>query len=71
MTMQNKETFLATVGNNDNIIPYDCKICYENTEVSENHFIEYNRLAKEHYLLCREKEMKEIVNAIEQQECHS
>jgi hypothetical protein len=68
MTMQNKETFLATVENNDNTIPCDCRICYENPEVPKSDFIEYNRIAKEHYLLCREQEMNEIVTAIERQE---
>ncbi|MCW4004145.1 MAG: hypothetical protein NWE95_09575 [Candidatus Bathyarchaeota archaeon] len=67
MVMQNKDTFLRTVSNNHGI-PCDCKVCLENPEVPIHDFIEYNRLAKEHYLLCREQEMKEIVNAIERQE---
>jgi hypothetical protein len=67
MTMQNKETFLTTVKNNEGI-PCDCRVCLENPEVPTHDFIEYNRMAKEHYLLCREKEMKEIVDAIERQE---
>ncbi len=68
MTMQNKETFLTTVKNNDHVIPCDCEVCTENPNVPEHDFIDYNRLAKEHYLLCREQEMREIVNAIEKQE---
>jgi len=68
MTMQNKETFLTTVKNNGHVIPCDCKVCTENPNVPEHDFIDYNRLAKEHYLLCREQEMREIVDAIEQQE---
>lgn len=68
MTMQNKETFLTTLKNNGHTIPCDCKVCTENPNVPEHDFIDYNRLAKEHYLLCREQEMIEIVNAIEKQE---
>ena len=68
MTMQNKETFLTVLENNENTIPCDCSICTTNPDTPRNDFIEYNRLAKEHYLLCREKEMKEIVEAIEKQE---
>lgn len=67
MTMQNKDTYLTTVNNNHGI-PCDCQVCIENPEVPTHDFIEYNRIAKEHYLLCREQEMKEIVNAIERQE---
>jgi hypothetical protein len=67
MTMQNKDTYLTTVNNNKGI-PCDCPVCLENPEVPIHDFIEYNRIAKEHYLLCREQEMKEIVNAIERQE---
>jgi hypothetical protein len=67
MTMQNKDTYLTTVNNNHGI-PCDCQVCIENPEVPTDDFIEYNRIAKEHYLLCREQEMKEIVNAIERQE---
>lgn len=68
MTMQNKETFMATFENNENAIPCDCPVCIANPEVPKTDFIEYNRLAKEHYLLCREQEMKEILTAIETQE---
>lgn len=67
MTMQNKETFLQTVENSGNVIPCPCKVCTENPTIPNN-FIEYNRRAKEHYLLCREQEMIEIINAIEKQE---
>ena len=67
MTMQNKDTYLTTVNNNHSI-PCDCQVCIENPEVPTHDFVEYNRIAKEHYLLCREQEMKEIVNAIERQE---
>jgi hypothetical protein len=68
MIMQNKETFLTTLENNGNTIPCDCDVCTATLDVPKNDFIEYNRLAKEHYLLCREKEMKEIADAIENQE---
>jgi hypothetical protein len=68
MTMQNKETFLTTLENNENTVPCNCNICMANPDVPRHDFIEYNQIAKEHYLLCREKEMKEIVNAIEKQE---
>lgn len=68
MVMQNKETFLTTLENNEQAIPCDCGVCVANPDVPKNDFIEYNRVAKEHYLLCREKEMQEIVNAIERQE---
>jgi hypothetical protein len=68
MTMQNKETFLTTLENNENTIPCDCNICTTNPDVPKNDFIEYNQVAKEHYLLCREKEMKEIAEAIGKQE---
>jgi hypothetical protein len=67
MTMQNKDTYLTTVNNNHGI-PCDCQVCIENPDVPIHDFVEYNRIAKEHYLLCREQEMKEIVNAIERQE---
>jgi hypothetical protein len=67
MTMQNKETFLTTVKNN-HAIPCDCQICTETPDVPKDDFIEYNRIAKAHYLLCREQEMKEIVTGIEKQE---
>jgi hypothetical protein len=68
MTMQTKETFLKTVENNDNVIPCYCKSCTENPTIPTNDFIEYNRRAREHYLLCREHEMREIITAIEKQE---
>ena len=48
--------------------PVIVRICTDNPEVPIRDFVEYNRLAKEHYLLCREQEMKEIVTAIEKQE---
>lgn len=67
MTMQNRETFLQTVENNDNVISCRCKVCTENPTIPNN-FIDYNRRAKEHYLLCREQEMIEIITAIEKQE---
>jgi hypothetical protein len=67
MTMQDKETFLETVNNNGKVIPCYCKVCSENPIVPNN-FIEYNRRAKEHYLLCREHEMIEIISAIEKQD---
>ena len=66
MIMQSKETFLTTVANNGHAIPCDCRDCIENPNIPENDFIEYNRRAKKHYLLCREQEMKEIINAIEE-----
>jgi hypothetical protein len=68
MTLQSKEVFLKTLENNGHTIPCDCKVCIENTAVPEHDFIEYNRIAKEHYLLCREQEMNEIITAIETQE---
>lgn len=68
MTMQNKETFLQTVENNDDAIPCHCKVCTENPTIPINDFIEYNRKSREHYLLCREQEMMEIITAIEKQE---
>jgi len=68
MTMQSKDTFLKTVENNDNVISCYCKVCAENPTVPINDFIEYNRQAKEHYLLCREQEMNEITTAIEKQD---
>jgi hypothetical protein len=68
MTMQSRETFLRTVENNGHTIPCNCPNCVANPSIAENDFIEYNRRAKEHYLLCREQEMKEIINAIEKQE---
>ena len=68
MTMQDKATFMKTVENNNDIIPCDCKICTENAIIPEHDFIEYNRRAKEHYLLCREAEMNEIIDAIQNQE---
>jgi hypothetical protein len=64
MIMQSKETYLTTVENNGHVIPCDCRDCIENPTVPENDFIEYNRRAKTHYLLCREQEMKEIIDAI-------
>jgi len=67
MTMQNKDTFLQTVENNGKVIPCNCKVCTENPTIPNN-FIEYNRQAKEHYLLCREQEMIEIIDALEKQE---
>jgi hypothetical protein len=67
MVMQSKETYLTTVENNGHVIPCDCRDCTENPTVPENDFIEYNRRAKTHYLLCREQEMKEIIDAIEKQ----
>lgn len=67
MTMQNKETFLDTVENNGKVIPCYCQVCTDNPTIPNN-FIEYNRRAKEHFLLCREKEMIEIITAIEKQE---
>ncbi len=66
MTMQSRETFLTTVENNGDVIPCHCKVCTENPEIPNN-FIDYNRLVKEHYLLCREQEMIEIITAIENQ----
>jgi len=67
MTMQSRETFLTTTRNNGNVIPCYCEVCVDNPTIPSN-FIEYNRRAKEHYLLCREKEMIEIITAIEKQE---
>lgn len=67
MTMQDKETFLQMVENNGKVIPCYCKVCTENPTIPNN-FMEYNRRAKEHYLLCREQEMIEIITAIEKQE---
>ena len=67
MTMQDKETFLTSVENNGNVISCNCKVCTENPTIPNN-FIEYNRRAKEHFLLCREREMIEIITAIEKQE---
>jgi len=67
MTMQDKETFLETFKNNGKVIPCNCRVCTENPNIPNN-FIDYNRRAKEHYLLCREKEMIEITTAIEEQE---
>jgi len=67
MTMQDKETFLDTVENNGKVIPCYCQVCIDNPKIPTN-FIDYNRRAKEHYLLCREKEMIEIITAIEKQE---
>jgi len=67
MTMQDRETFLETVENNGKVIPCNCHVCTENPTIPNN-FIEYNKRAKEHYLLCREKEMIEIITAIEKQE---
>lgn len=67
MTMQDKATFLQTVENNGKVIPCHCKVCSENPTIPNN-FIEYNRRAKEHYLLCREQEMIEIISAIEKQD---
>jgi len=68
MTMQSKDTFLKTVENNDNLISCHCRVCKENPTVPIHDFIEYNRLAKEHYLLSREQEMNEILTAIEKQD---
>jgi hypothetical protein len=68
MTMQDKPTFMKTMENNGHTIPCDCRSCIENPSIPENDFIEYNRRAKEHYLLCREQEMTEIISAIEKQE---
>jgi hypothetical protein len=68
MTMQSKDTFLKTVENNGNVISCYCKVCAENPTVPTHDFIEYNRQAKEHYLLCREQEMNEITTAIEKQD---
>lgn len=68
MVMQSKETFLDTVENNDKVIPCYCEDCIGHPKVAEHDFIEYNRRAKEHYLLCREQEMREIIVAIEKQE---
>jgi hypothetical protein len=67
MVMQSKETFLTTFKNNGEVIPCQCRVCIENPTIP-NDFIEYNRQAKEHYLLCREQEMIEIIVAIEKQE---
>lgn len=68
MVMQNKDTFLDTVENSGNVIPCYCRDCIEYPTVAKHDFIEYNRRAKEHYLLCREQEMQEIITAIEKQE---
>lgn len=68
MTMQSKDTFLRVMENNDNAIPCYCKVCSENPSVPVNDFMEYNRMAREHYLLCRENEMNEITTAIEKQD---
>lgn len=68
MVMQSKETFLTTFKNNGKVIPCYCKFCVENPTIPETDFTEYNRQAKEHYLLCREQEMIEIITAIEKQE---
>jgi hypothetical protein len=67
MTMIDKETFLETVENNGKVVPCSCQVCTDNPSIPRN-FIDYNRLAKEHYLLCREQEMNEIINAIENQD---
>jgi len=58
---------LETVENNGKVIPCDCQVCIDYPTIPNN-FVEYNRRAKEHFLLCREKEMIEIITAIEKQE---
>ena len=68
MIMQDKPTFMKTIENNGHTIPCDCRVCIDNPSIPETDFIEYNRRAKGHYLLCRELEMTEIINAIEKQE---
>lgn len=68
MTPKNKETLSSMVGNNSGIVPCHCDVCVTNPSLLKDGFIEYNQKVKKHYMLCREQEMKEIVNAIEKQD---
>jgi hypothetical protein len=59
-----REQFLEIIKNNNGIVPCNCPVCTTPSSYLTDDFTEYNRNVKMHYLFCKEKEMREIFDAI-------
>lgn len=68
LTLRDKDTLSTLIANNGGRIPCHCPTCTASPSFINYGFAEYNKKTKEHYMFCREQEMKEIFSAIEKQD---
>lgn len=66
MIYRSREELMQIIDNNGGAIPCHCPICTSPSAFLTDDLIEYNRNVKRHYLFCRQAEMEEIFNGINQ-----